>query len=407
METKNKWPEYMHRVKLNGKTKDGSKIQADANLHYIEGNDSPYFGVTASGAGFGGCCHELILEAFPELAPIVAIHLSDMDGSPSHGVANGLYWIKEGKADTLSSHLRITLEEAEKIINEYRDIFSNSTEEKLSELKTYLEAQEDQEEPNQAQTKELELLKALKVNADLIATNQIKAMTPRWKKEAEEAIKLLESLKPKREPLDFHDQQAKDFLRDTDTVHSIQFLRCEPQKHDPQLINDIYEVILCRGEESYTFDFHNSHNDSGQFLIKFQTRKETQKEESIKFATREEAEKMLKNCFGLHQKSTGKKEDYIRRLINKYHNGSFIGPKPKDWIQENKGQKEPSLYSILACLQKYDAGSFQDFVAGFGYELDSTNYGETMKTYQAVKSQFSGLSRLYSEDELELMAEIQ
>jgi hypothetical protein len=40
-----------------------------------------------------GCQHETILRAFPELAPIVALHMSDVEtGEPSSAVANGWYW---------------------------------------------------------------------------------------------------------------------------------------------------------------------------------------------------------------------------------------------------------------------------------------------------------------------------
>lgn len=39
----------------------------------------------------GGCCHEQVAEAFPELAPFIKWHLSSSDG-PMHYVANGVYW---------------------------------------------------------------------------------------------------------------------------------------------------------------------------------------------------------------------------------------------------------------------------------------------------------------------------
>lgn len=39
----------------------------------------------------GGCCHDEIAEAFPELAPFIKWHLTSTDG-PMHYVANTLYW---------------------------------------------------------------------------------------------------------------------------------------------------------------------------------------------------------------------------------------------------------------------------------------------------------------------------
>lgn len=40
----------------------------------------------------GGCCHDHILKLRPELAPFVALHLSDKDGAPMHGADSAFYW---------------------------------------------------------------------------------------------------------------------------------------------------------------------------------------------------------------------------------------------------------------------------------------------------------------------------
>lgn len=67
-------------------------------LHHIKGNPAPYFSVTAAGytngrEDFGGACHALILQHFPALADIVALHLSDINGAPMHASGNGYYWL--------------------------------------------------------------------------------------------------------------------------------------------------------------------------------------------------------------------------------------------------------------------------------------------------------------------------
>lgn len=108
-------------------------------LHYIQGNSDAYFTVTgevwkankdgkASGNDciMGGCIHDEILKAFPDMSDIVALHLSDTDGVPTYAVENGWYhnggtkW-QEYKKDILASHLRITPEQADIIHNNCKD----------------------------------------------------------------------------------------------------------------------------------------------------------------------------------------------------------------------------------------------------------------------------------------------
>ena len=75
-----------------------------------------------------------------------------------------------------------------------------------------------------------------------------------------------------------------------------------------------------------------------------------------------------------------------------------------------EGSIEPNLYSVLACLQKYEVGTFEDFCNDFGYELYDENYRgknkSSVKIYKAVQKEFSNVERLFS-DCLEEMQEIQ
>lgn len=62
--------------------------------------------------------------------------------------------------------------------------------------------------------------------------------------------------------------------------------------------------------------------------------------------------------------------------------------------------KHPDLYSVLACLTKYDVGTFEDFCNDFGYEM----YNESsMKIYKAVCKEFSNVEKLFGDclDELQ------
>ena len=73
-------------------------IAVYGGLHYTRGNKKPHFSITASikeghREVAWGCCHAEILQVHPELSDAVAMHLSDIDGMPTHAVENGYYWL--------------------------------------------------------------------------------------------------------------------------------------------------------------------------------------------------------------------------------------------------------------------------------------------------------------------------
>lgn len=128
-----------------------------------------------------------------------------------------------------------------------------------------------------------------------------------------------------------YDQQAEDFLKETNTNFSVEFMRHGKYFPGDKESRDIYDITLQRGEKSYTFSF-------GQSMVN--------SEECI----------------------------------------------------------EPTPYDVLACLTKYDPGSFSWFCDDFGYSEDSD---QAYETYKAVKKEYKELSNLYSSEELDLMGEIQ
>ena len=115
------------------RSNDGKmRFVVNGGLHYLRGNNAPYFGITASGydhgSEFSGCCHGLILEHFPQFADLVALHLSDNDGVPMHALENGFYHLggthwQHPKYDVAARHFRITEIEARQLT---RDLFGDS-----------------------------------------------------------------------------------------------------------------------------------------------------------------------------------------------------------------------------------------------------------------------------------------
>ncbi len=71
---------------------------------------------------------------------------------------------------------------------------------------------------------------------------------------------------------------------------------------------------------------------------------------------------------------------------------------------DGNGNTLPTPYDVLSGMQKYDIGDFENFCSTFGYEIDSRK-AETI--YKEVVKEYDNLKMLYSDEELELMGEIQ
>lgn len=52
-----------------------------------------YFSITGAGYRRCECLHDKIFELRPDLKPFVELHLADLDGVPMHAEANGWYWL--------------------------------------------------------------------------------------------------------------------------------------------------------------------------------------------------------------------------------------------------------------------------------------------------------------------------
>jgi len=68
------------------------------------------------------------------------------------------------------------------------------------------------------------------------------------------------------------------------------------------------------------------------------------------------------------------------------------------------GGEEPTMYDILTCLQKYPVGTFNDFCGDFGYDNDSIT---AHRIYKAVAREYKNMERVFGEEVLDLMTEIQ
>lgn len=79
-----------------------------------------------------------------------------------------------------------------------------------------------------------------------------------------------------------------------------------------------------------------------------------------------------------------------------------------DSIHSTRNNITPTEYDILACLQKYDVGTIDDFVSDFGYEVHEwADVKRIQKIYKAVVSEYKKIRRCFTEEQIEAMQEIQ
>ena len=55
-------------------------------------------------------------------------------------------------------------------------------------------------------------------------------------------------------------------------------------------------------------------------------------------------------------------------------------------------KRPPSAYDVMACLTKYDPGTFNEFCDEYGYNNDSI---KALDTYRAVQEEWSGVRRMF------------
>ena len=79
-----------------------------------------------------------------------------------------------------------------------------------------------------------------------------------------------------------------------------------------------------------------------------------------------------------------------------------------DSIYNTEHAIKPTEYDILACLEKYDVGTIDDFVSEFGFEVHEwADIKRIENTYNAVVKEYQDLCRCFTPEQIEAMQEIQ
>jgi hypothetical protein len=168
---------------------------------------------------------------------------------------------------------------------------------------------------------------------------------------------------------DYH-SMASLFLADTKTTLTAEYLKTDKHFQEDKTPRDIYKVTIKRGYREFSFNF-------GQSLSK-----------SKKYKDRLTKDIILLN---------GKFENLNKRVIPEKLK-EYI----RDYCIEVKGKK-PTEYDILACLTKYEVGSFENFCSDFCYDTDSR---KAERIYKDVLNEWQNVKTIWSDDEIEALQKI-
>lgn len=166
-----------------------------------------------------------------------------------------------------------------------------------------------------------------------------------------------------------YQKQALDFLAKTNTTFECKFLRNGSMTWDKDgEKRDIYQITIKRGNRSYTTEFGQSLSKSLKYVDPYvKGREYTATGASLKGGYKVTNLRYLNEC------------------------------------KQVKGTP-PTEYDFLASVTEYNPGTFEDFCGEFGYDEDSRT---AERTYKAVLDEWLRISSMYSDSELQELAEIQ
>ena len=173
-----------------------------------------------------------------------------------------------------------------------------------------------------------------------------------------------------------YEKQATDFLEKTGCTMTITYKETREYFPGEKEKRDVYSVKIERGRRIWEFEFGNSIKDS-EFVAVYGKTKYPIPE---KFREKSNSEITLYVKWNLQSDFGTVKADHIIRPV------------------------APSEYSILACLTKYDPDSFENFCSEFGYDTDSKT---AERTYKAVRDEWMNVCRIWNDEEIEQLQEIQ
>lgn len=164
-------------------------------------------------------------------------------------------------------------------------------------------------------------------------------------------------------------KQAEKFLQDANATIKIELQgRAINTMWKEKQLRNLYAVTITTPRGSYTFDFWDS-------LYNTELTQTTVKQ-------------------------------YARKRFRMLYEDMTYEEQKQAFTELAQKQKEarPDCYDVLACLTKYDPGTFEDFCAEYGYDEDSRT---AERIYIAAQNEFANLKRIFDPEQLEAMQEIE
>lgn len=172
-------------------------------------------------------------------------------------------------------------------------------------------------------------------------------------------------------------EQAEIFLAATGTTMECVKLGTFPYFDGDKESRDVFYITLKRGGKVYSFKFGDSiYNTMSRLLA------------------------AASSPFGCQHAPTQAMFEHTRtRNAHQFY----------EWCKKNYKKlraipKQPTAYDVLACLTKYEPGTFNDFCADYGYNSDSI---KALDTYRKVQEEWEGVSGLFTHEQMEQLREIQ
>lgn len=171
-----------------------------------------------------------------------------------------------------------------------------------------------------------------------------------------------------------YDKKAQNFLTRTNTTIDIRFLKHDKYFSDDTQSRDIYEFTITRNDRQFTALFGQSIVNSGFYYT------------------------MGKQKIDIPRSFLGATDivNYCKR--DSYY--QFLNNGKSDIIHY---PKEPTPYDILACLTKYNPGSFSAFCDEYGYDIDSM---KAHKIYADIVQEWLNVNYIWDDSEIEELRDI-